>query len=99
MNIISISGLSALRIVQSTYAYSKISAGCLASLGVAIEDIHRTSILVDGVHGFATVVVDLEVDANDEWDLLVGSDIGKEYDEMFRSRNTGAFILTNVDPY
>ncbi len=36
------------------------------------------------------VVVSLGVDCDVEWDLSVGSDIGRAYDEMFRSRSMRA---------
>lgn len=90
MNIISVSGLPVVRIVQSTSAQSKLSAGFFASLGVAVEDARPLSVLVDGEYGFATVMVSLGVDCDVEWDLSVGSDIGRAYDEMFRSRSMRA---------
>ncbi|SJL16801.1 uncharacterized protein ARMOST_20330 [Armillaria ostoyae] len=85
MRIVSISGRTVQRIVYLTATRSKISASVVNSWGVSASETYRSSILVDGDHGFATVVLDLVVERTDEWDLLIGSDVIGVYSGIYQS--------------
>ncbi|PBK83783.1 hypothetical protein ARMGADRAFT_1089012 [Armillaria gallica] len=85
MKIVSVSGHAVQRVVYSTATRSKISAGILNSWGVSAGETYRSSILVDGDHGFATVVLDLAVERTDEWDMSIGSDVFGVYSGIYPS--------------
>ncbi|PBK81878.1 hypothetical protein ARMGADRAFT_1090937 [Armillaria gallica] len=85
MRIVSVSGHAVQRVVYSTATRSKISTGVLDSWGVSAGQTYCSSILVDGDHGFATVVLDLVVERTDEWDMSIGSDVFGVYSGIYPS--------------
>ncbi len=97
MSIVSVSGYAVQRVVYSTSTRSKISAGVLNSWGVSAGETYRSSILVDGDHGFATVVLDLVVERTDEWDMSIGSDVIGVYSGIYPSGGNQGAAPTCID--